>query len=80
MDGNRRRGTAGAQQFEALNATAEYPDPFNKTFRRPTMLVSDIALREDPIYGPIAKEWKNDFDDLTRAFAAAWCKYSDGSC
>jgi catalase-peroxidase len=69
---------AGAPQFEALSGTVDYPDPFNKTFRHATMLVSDLALREDPIYAAIAGAWVNDFDALTRAFAAAWCKFSMG--
>lgn len=65
---------AGAVQFKAFNGTVDYPDPFNKTFRQATMMVSDLALREDPIYGPIAKSWMNDLPALTTAFAAAWCK------
>ena len=68
------KSPAGAKQFEALNGTVDYPDPFNNTFRHPTMLVSDLALREDPIYSVIAKSWVNDFEALTNAFAAAWCK------
>ncbi|KAK4211010.1 putative catalase-peroxidase 2 [Rhypophila decipiens] len=69
------KSPAGAHQFEALNGTVDYPNPFNKTtFRRPTMLVSDLALRHDPIYSPIAKAWKDDFKLLTNAFAAAWFK------
>jgi catalase-peroxidase len=68
------KSPAGEVQFEALDSALEYPDPFNKTFRRATMLVSDVALREDPIYGPIAKAWSEDFQALTEAFAAAWCK------
>ncbi len=39
------------------------------------MLVSDLALRDDPIYGPIAKSWVEDFQGFTNAFAAAWCKF-----
>jgi catalase-peroxidase len=65
---------AGAVQFEAFNGTVDYPDPFNKTFRHATMLVSDLALRIDPIYSPIAQAWSKDFPALTTAFAAAWCK------
>jgi catalase-peroxidase len=61
-------------QFEALNSTLDYPDPFNHTFRHATMLVSDLALREDPIFSAIAKAWVNDFQALTDHFAAAWCK------
>ncbi|KAK4237066.1 putative catalase-peroxidase 2 [Achaetomium macrosporum] len=68
------KSPAGEVQFEALDSALEYPDPFNKTFRRATMLVSDLALREDPIYGPIAKAWSEDFQALTDSFAAAWFK------
>jgi catalase-peroxidase len=69
------KSPAGAFQYEALNGTIDYPNPFNKTFRRATMLVSDLALREDPIYRAIAESWSTDFNALTTAFAAAWCKY-----
>jgi catalase-peroxidase len=68
------KSPAGAKQFIALNGTVDYPDPFNKTARHATMLVSDLALREDPIYNAIAKSWVDDFPALTNAFAAAWCK------
>ncbi|KAH7390098.1 heme peroxidase [Cadophora sp. MPI-SDFR-AT-0126] len=68
------RSPAGAHQFEALNGTVDYPDPFGTGFRRATMLVSDLALRDDPIYGPIAKSWIEDFQGFTNAFAAAWFK------
>lgn len=73
---------AGAVQFEALNGTVDYPDPFNHTFRRATMLVSDLGLRDDPIFGPIAESWVDDFQALTDAFVAAWCKSftPDSSC
>lgn len=69
------KSPAGAVQFEALQSPADYPDPFNKTSRRPTMLVSDLALREDPIFSAIAKPWVDNFQGLTDAFAAAWCKF-----
>jgi catalase-peroxidase len=68
------KSPAGALQFEALSSSRDYPDPFNKTFRRATMLVSDLALRDDPAYSVIAKKWSTDFQALTDAFAAAWCK------
>lgn len=38
------------------------------------MLTSDIALREDPIYYNISKQWQNDFEGLTNAFQHAWFK------
>ena len=70
----RAKSPAGALQFEALESARDYPDPFNKTSRRATMLVSDLALREDPIYSAIARIWVDDFNGLSNAFAAAWCK------
>lgn len=39
------------------------------------MLVSDLALRVDPTFNVIAESWVNDFQGLTNAFAAAWCKF-----
>jgi len=68
------KSPAGAFQYEALNSDLDYPDPFNGTFRHATMLVSDLALRMDPTYSVIAQAWANDFQALTTAFAAAWCK------
>jgi len=70
------KSPAGATQFIATGSTVDYPDPFNHTFRHATMLVSDLALREDPIYSVIAQSWVNDFPKLTNAFAAAWCKFT----
>ena len=68
------KSPAGAIQFEALNGTVDYPFPFNNSFHHATMLVSDLALRDDPIFHAIAEPWSNDFQALTNAFAAAWCK------
>jgi len=68
------KSPAGATQYVALDSTVDYPDPFNHTYRHATMLVSDVALRVDPIYRAIASSWQKDFPGLTRAFAAAWCK------
>jgi catalase-peroxidase len=38
------------------------------------MLTSDLALRMDPIYGPIAKRFHENPDQLADAFAKAWYK------
>ncbi|RFU81056.1 catalase peroxidase hpi [Trichoderma arundinaceum] len=65
----------GAPQWEALDANASYPDPFIPgKFRRPTMLTSDLALRDDPIYHNISKTFLNDFDYFTEKFGLAWFK------
>jgi catalase-peroxidase len=38
------------------------------------MLTTDLALRVDPIYGPIAKRFHEHPDELAEAFARAWYK------
>jgi catalase-peroxidase len=38
------------------------------------MLTSDLALRFDPIYGPISKRFKDDQQAFADAFARAWFK------
>ncbi|KAM3505038.1 hypothetical protein MY10362_003181 [Beauveria mimosiformis] len=65
----------GAKQWEATNANASYPDPFNPhKFHKPTMLTSDLALRYDPIYKNISETFLHDFDYLTEKFSLAWYK------
>ena len=41
---------------------------------RPMMLTTDLALRIDPIYAPIAKRFHENPDQLADAFAKAWYK------
>jgi catalase-peroxidase len=66
---------AGAKQWVAKGAKEIIPDPFDpKKKRKPTMLTTDLALREDPIYGPITKRWLEHPDELAEAFAKAWYK------
>ena len=38
------------------------------------MLTSDLALKVDPIYGPIARRFHENPDQLSEAFAKAWYK------
>ena len=38
------------------------------------MLTTDLALQLDPIYGPIAKRFHENPDELADAFAKAWYK------
>src|SRR5438105_7552516 len=68
---------AGAKQWTPKNAEAQgtVPDPFDPSKRHaPTMLTTDLALKVDPIYGPIAKQWHDHPDQLAEAFAKAWYK------
>lgn len=64
----------GAHQWEALNATANYPLPFdNSSFQKPRMLTSDLALLHDPIYNNISQVYLANFTKLTDDFSRA-CK------
>ncbi|KAH6886771.1 heme peroxidase [Thelonectria olida] len=66
---------AGAKQWEAVNGTVDYPDPFDKTkFRRATMLTSDLALIHDEKYLKICKRWLDHPEETKAAFARAWFK------
>jgi catalase-peroxidase len=66
---------AGAKQWVAKDAENVYPDPEDGApSRPPTMLTSDLALRFDPIYGPISKRFHENPDEFAEAFAKAWYK------
>jgi catalase-peroxidase len=68
---------AGAKQWTPTNPEAQgtVPDAHDPAKRHaPTMLTSDLALKVDPIYGPIAKRFYEQPDQLADAFAKAWYK------
>jgi catalase-peroxidase len=66
---------SGAHQWVAKDAEPIIPDPFDPSAKRlPTMLTTDIALRVDPVYGPITRRWLEHPDELAEAFAKAWYK------
>ena len=51
------------------------PDAHDPTKRHaPIMLTTDLALRLDPVYGPIAKRFHENPDEFAQAFAKAWYK------
>jgi catalase-peroxidase len=69
------KSPAGANQFVAKDAEAIIPGPTaDSAPRKPTMLVTDLAMREDPIYGPITRRWLDHPAELADAFAKAWFK------
>lgn len=68
------KSPGGAWQFEAKDAEAIIPDPFGGPPRKPTMLVTDISMREDPIYGAITRRWLDHPEEMDEAFAKAWFK------
>ena len=68
---------AGAKQWTPKNPEAwgTVPDAHDPTRRHPPMmLTTDLALRVDPIYGPIAKRFHEHPDQLADAYAKAWFK------
>jgi catalase-peroxidase len=68
---------AGAHQWAPKDASAQntVPDAHDPSKRHaPMMLTTDLALRLDPIYGPITKRFRENPDQLADAFARAWYK------
>jgi catalase-peroxidase len=71
------KSPAGAFQWTPKNPEAQgtVPDAHDPSKRHaPMMLTTDLALRLDPIYGPIAKRFHENPDELAEAFAKAWYK------
>ncbi|MGW3449447.1 catalase/peroxidase HPI [Streptomyces sp. NPDC001076] len=66
---------AGAKQWVAKDAEAIIPDAHDPSKKRlPTMLTTDLSLRFDPIYEPIARRFHENPDQFADAFARAWFK------
>jgi len=69
------KSPAGAWQWQAKGAEPTIPDPFDKSKKRvPTMLVTDLSLRLDPIYEKISRRFYEHPDQFADAFARAWFK------
>src|SRR5207244_1008248 len=68
---------AGAKQWAPENPEAKgtVPDAHEASKRlAPMMLTTDLALRVDPLYEPIARRYYEHPDELADAFAKAWYK------
>jgi catalase-peroxidase len=69
------KSPGGAYQWQAKDAEAIIPDPFDKTKKwLPTMLTTDLALRVDPVYEKISRNFLENPDAFADAFARAWFK------
>ncbi|MEU8895806.1 catalase/peroxidase HPI [Nocardia sp. NPDC048505] len=68
------KSPAGAWQWTAKDAENTIPDPFDGPARKPTMLTTDLSLREDPVYREITSRWLEHPEELAEAFAKAWYK------
>ena len=68
---------AGAAQWTPTDeaAVGTVPDAHDPSVKHaPMMLTTDLALRMDPVYAPIAKHFLENPDELADAFASAWYK------
>jgi catalase-peroxidase len=71
------KSPAGAHQWRPTDRSADntVPDAHDPSKRHaPMMLTTDLALRMDPVYGPISKRFHENLDEFADAFARAWFK------
>ena len=71
------KSPAGAWQWVPTDpaAASTVPDAHDPSKRHaPIMLTTDLALRMDPIYGPISRRFYENPQEFAEAFAKAWFK------
>ena len=71
------KSPAGAWQWVPVNPDEKdlAPDPEDPSKKVMTiMTTADMAMRMDPIYGPISKRFHENPDEFADAFARAWFK------
>ena len=69
------KSPAGAQQWTPKDGLEDVPDAhIDGKYNKPIMLTTDLALRMDPIYGPISKRFHENPDQFADAYARAWYK------
>jgi catalase-peroxidase len=71
------KGQGGAWQWtpKGSSAVRTVPNAHDKSKSHPPMMfTTDLALRVDPIYGPISKRFHENPDQFAKAFAKAWYK------
>lgn len=76
-DWNLTKSPAGAYIWEPVGVSEDdmAPQAHDASKKVPTMMTTaDMAMRMDPIYGPISKRFHENPDDFADAFARAWFK------
>ena len=76
-DWNLEKSPAGAYQWVPTDPAAQkaVPDAHDPNKRNaPIMTTADLAMRMDPIYGPISKRFLDNPEEFADAFARAWFK------
>lgn len=74
---NLTKSPAGAWQWEPINPKDEHlaPSAHDASKKVKTvMFTTDLALRMDPIYGPISKRFHEHPEEFADTFARAWFK------
>jgi catalase-peroxidase len=71
------KSPAGANQWipsdpDAASTVEDAHDPEKR--HAPMMTTADMSLRMDPIYGPIARRYRDNPEEFEDAFARAWFK------
>jgi catalase-peroxidase len=76
-DWDLRKSPAGKWQWAPTDpaAVATVPDAHDPSKKHaPMMLTTDLSVRMDPAYAPIAKRFQENPDEFANAFARAWYK------
>ncbi len=76
-DWDLEKSPAGAWQWKPTDpaAATTVPDAHDPTrSHAPMMTTADMAMRMDPIYGPISKHFHENPEEFADAFARAWFK------
>jgi len=71
------KSPAGAWQWKPtdVSAAGTVPDAHDPSkTHAPTMLTTDLSLKEDPIYAPISKRFHENPGEFADAFSRAWYK------
>ncbi len=71
------KSPAGAWQWVAVNPDPEdmVPDAYDPSKKHaPIMFTTDLALKMDPDFKPIAMKFKDNLEEFEKAFAHAWFK------
>ncbi len=74
---NLEKSPAGAWQWAPINPKEEHLAPAahdSSKKVKTVMFTTDLALKLDPIYGPISKRFHENPDQFADAFARAWFK------
>jgi catalase-peroxidase len=68
------KSPAGAIQWVAKDAGDVIPDAHGGPNKKPTMLTTDLSLRQDPAYEKISRRFLENPQAFAEAFARAWFK------